>query len=486
MSFFKGLRGAVVTRHFCWRLSLSLLATSLLAPSSQADSLRGIYDLAVENDAKFKIAEAEYQARLEVEKQARSKLLPQVNADRIYGSTRTARNAAEVTTGTQGLTTIQQHTDQRVHDRRWELSMTQPVLDVTAVYGFKSGKSTTQQAEADLAYQQQELIVRVAEAYLSALQQREAVATSRAEITANEKQWKQAQARLAAGFAALADVEQARTEYELSIAKLAGDEGSYRAALEALRTISGQGHDNLNVLSEEFPVRNPDPADVQFWVDNALVRNNALSASRFAVKAAKDNALAGKLAHLPTVGIQLGYSDSDAHGSLDLDPYSPYSLPPEAEGWSKSGAISIRMPIYSGGYTSSKAREAHAQYYGELERRTDLERTVVENTRTLHIAVQTDVIRTKTQKQAINSAQSALEATRAGYTRGGIRSIVDVLQSQRIYFEATRDYATARLNYAMNLLRLKQMAGLLAPQDIHELDRWLVRSEEVMRGTVAE
>jgi len=136
-------------------------------------------------------------------------------------------------------------------------------------------------------------------------------------------------------------------------------------------------------------------------------------------------------------------------------------------------AIKVTLPLYSGGYTSSQSRQAYEQYNNALEKKIDTERTIIQNARAKHIAAGTDVHRVNAQARAISAARSALDATRAGY-KSGIKSIVDVLQSQRTLFATMRDHATARYDYVMDMLKLKQLAGTLSPSDIYELDKWLV------------
>jgi outer membrane protein len=456
-------------------LRLFALMTGLASSTvpCQASSLQQMYELALQNDAKLKTAEAEYEAQIEVEKQARSRLLPQVTADRNFGSTESGKTAPEIISTNNGPRAVLQRVNQRVHERRWEVSATQPVVDVSAWYGFKSGKSTTHQAEATLEYEQLQMMIRVAEAYFGVLKQLEILNTSRAEEAANEKQWRQAQAQFAKGVVAKTDSEQAHAEYAISAAKRVSDEGELEAAYEAMATITGSRERSLSLLSAAYPVTNPEPANVQDWLNLALKNNQELQSARYAANAAHDSAIANRMSHLPTVGVQLGYSDSDVHGSQQLDPYSPYTLPPASEGWTKSGAININVPIYSGGYTSSKAREAYALYGAALEKRNDLQKTITEQTRVLHTAVKTAVVLTQAHEQAMSSAQIALESTSASY-KSGIKSIVDVLQSQRIFYEAMRDHTQARFNYIIYLLKLKQVCGVLSAADIAALNQWLV------------
>jgi outer membrane protein len=87
---------------------------------------------------------------------------------------------------------------------------------------------------------------------------------------------------------------------------------------------------------------------------------------------------------------------------------------------------------------------------------------VVENTRNLHRAVNTDVEQVQARKQSIISNQSAVEATEIGY-QVGTRNIVDVLDAQRQLYTSVRNYNNSRYDYILDNLRLKQAAGTLNP-----------------------
>ena len=132
----------------------------------------------------------------------------------------------------------------------------------------------------------------------------------------------------------------------------------------------------------------------------------------------------------------------------------------------------MNIPIYSGGLTSSQVREAYQRLNQTEQQRESLRRQVVENTRNLHRAVNTDVEQVQARKQSIISNQSALEATEIGY-QVGTRNIVDVLDAQRQLYTSVRDYNNTRYDYILDNLRLKQAAGTLSPQDLQDLTRYL-------------
>ena len=56
----------------------------------------------------------------------------------------------------------------------------------------------------------------------------------------------------------------------------------------------------------------------------------------------------------------------------------------------------------------------------------------------------------------------------------GTRNIVDVLQAQRSLYSSIRDYSNSRYDYVLNMLKLKRAAGTLTPQDIYDLNKWMV------------
>src|SRR5699024_5411151 len=88
------------------------------------------------------------------------------------------------------------------------------------------------------------------------------------------------------------------------------------------------------------------------------------------------------------------------------------------------------------------------------------------------------------RKKVIRSAESALEATHAGY-EVGTRNIVEVLNAQRTLFAAKRDYANARYDYILNSLTLKALAGALTEDDIIQVNNWLNELEQINLNNVA-
>jgi outer membrane protein len=453
--------------------SISFIGSVFFCGSVQANSLRDVYELALKNDAKLKGASATFRATVETEKQARARLLPQLNLDGTYSASHRDIDTHEVNTTSSGIVITDQQRENTIRTGVWGANLSQSLFDLPSWFSFKSGQALSTQAEAQFAFDQQELIVRVADAYFQVLRQLDNVQASRMEESANKEQWQQSEARFHSGLVGIADVDQARAEYEISVAKRSIDEGNLFAAYEALAAITGQPHLDVATLDSKFITTEPQPIDRAEWVQFALQNNYALKAALAAMESAQDAATAKNMEHLPKITGSLSYQDDSTHGTQTIDPPSPFTLPPGSNTKTKMAAVKVTMPLFSGGYASSQSRQAYEQYNAALEKKIDTERTLIQNTRTKHVAAQTHVHRVKAQALAISAAQSALDATRAGY-KAGTKSIVDVVQTQRTLFAAIRDYANARYDYIIDMLKLKQLAGTLGPNDVYELDRWLI------------
>lgn len=459
-----------------WKLSAcAAFAITITAQLCHADTLRDIYESAQHNDAKLRAAEATFRADREIENQARSRLLPQVNGEASYGYLSREQHAQGVVmNGTPPIFgSSKQSSDLDTRDRIWGVNLSQPLFDVPAWFAFKSGKQRSHQAEAQFAYDQQDLVVRVADAYFAVLRNEDNLQASLAEERATKRQLDQSQKRFDVGLIPITDVDESRAAFDATVALRVIDEGNVARALEGLAALTGQRHYNLWRLDRNFPISEATPNTGEAWVEFSLKNNYLLKAALFGMQAAEANADSKRAEHLPKISATLSYQDDSLRGTQDTSPNSIFSTDPDADTTTRAAMIKLTVPIFTGGYTSSAQRQAAEQYNVALERRIDAERTAVQLTRSGFIAVGTDVQRVKARAQSITSARSALDATRAGYDVG-TRNVVDVLQSQRVLYNAARDHANARYDYVLDTLRLKQNAGTLTPQDIYDLNKWLV------------
>ena len=466
--------------HFRPRPTLLALGLLFFSAAPHADNLQEIYELALQNDPVVKAAEATYRAGREAEILGRSRLLPQVGAQAEVGRNDMTQVSKRVFPIQNQNIQSNSNYDVDEDEENYYLTVSQKLFDLPAWFGFKQGKALTRQAEAQFAADQQDLIMRTVEAYMRVLRAIDNLKSSRTEEAAYQRQLEQAQQRFEVGLIAITDVHEARAAFDLAVVERLTDEGNLGVAYEALSVLTGQDHANLWLLSEEFPVVDPQPATAESWVELAMEGNLGLKVANYAAEAAMQSSQASRAQHLPKLSGQLTLMDTSTDGdNFDnqlrdpegnrINPRYPTSV--DVEG--NSVMLTLSMPLYAGGGISSQRRQSYENYITARETHTSIMRDTIQFTRSLHLFVTTDVQRVKARRQAIVSAQSALDATTAGY-EVGTRNVVDVLNAQQVLFTAIRDYANTRYDYVSRLLRLRQQAGLLSPEDVVALNKWLV------------
>lgn len=247
-------------------------------------------------------------------------------------------------------------------------------------------------------------------------------------------------------------------------------------AFQALFTLTNREYLALEGIEHGLPVLPPVPNDARAWVDTATRQNLNLLAANHAVDASEQTLRQRRAGHAPTLDAVASYrkGDNDALGFANSGMADALPGFPRYNGdvEQRSIGLQLNIPLYTGGLTSSQTREAYYRLDQTEQQRESLRRQVVEATRNLHRAVNTDIEQVQARRQSIISNQSALEATEIGY-QVGTRNIVDVLDTQRRLYAAVRNYNDARYDYILDTLRLKQAAGTLSPDDLAELSGYL-------------
>ena len=176
--------------------------------------------------------------------------------------------------------------------------------------------------------------------------------------------------------------------------------------------------------------------------------------------------------HLPTIDIEGSHGFDSRGGQFGAN-----------ESTTSSIGIRLNVPIYEGGAVNSRTRQAGHQHAVALDRVETARRGILRQTRQSFLGVLTQMSAVTALKQAVVSSATALESTRAGF-EVGTRTTVDVILAERSLSQARRDLAKARYEYILNLLRLKQAAGTLGPDDIAVTNSWLKPAPPIAATTV--
>lgn len=430
------------------------ICLSIGATPAMADDLVSILDLAMRNDPTLRQAEAQYESRHTLLDQGRAALLPSVV---LQGST------TRQTAGIAGEMSFRP--GQNSHGYR--LNLTQALFNMTAWYTYAGAKLQDKAAAISYAAQEQDLIIRVASAYFDVLRALDDLDTRRQEEEAAQRQFEQTQQREEVGLIAITEVYESQAAYDLARNNTIIAEDTLATRYEALEAITGQPHPNIDVLREDFPVLSVD-GTVESWTQQALDSNLALIASRYNLEAQQENLKARKSDHLPTVSVSGTFNHNVTAGGQSADG----ALRGTGAIDGTALALQINIPLFAGGGTSARRRAAEFDVIAQQEALSLTRRQTTQNVRNAFRRVNTDALVIAQRQQAITSARSALEAIEVGY-EVGTRNIVDVLQARQQLFVALRNYSDARYNYVIDTLVLKQITGLLTPQDILELNQWL-------------
>jgi outer membrane protein len=440
---------------------LFAISTALLvAQISTADTLNDIYESALLNDPVLRAARASFNAERETKNIARGALLPQLAISGDYTESEINNNPPSLITGLIDTDTT-----------TYGVSLSQAFFDMPSWYSFKSGKALSDSAQAQFAADQQSLIIRVSEAYFNVLRAYDNLQTRSAEQRAIQRQLEQTRERFEVGLLPVTDVHEAQAVFDDAAVNSLEARGALNIAFEGLQVLTGRDHEALAGLTETFMATNPEPLSNQEWVDFAIGNNFQLKVAELGKDAAYNSAKAAAAARLPKITGRASYYETDAHSISYTDGISSAG-PIESQQDGHSFVVSVTMPIWMGGSVDAKRRQAKQRSIASNEGYTATKRNVIQASRSLHQLVLTNTARVKARKQSITSADSALQATQAGY-EVGTRNIVDVLVAQRSVYQARRSYANARYDYILSMMRLKEVAGQLAPDDIYQLNGWL-------------
>ncbi len=440
-------------------LSLSLL---LCFPwTAGAADLVDVYDLAIEHDMQFRAASHARDVVLESKPIARSALLPQLVGGASYGIQRT-----EVTVQPDVGGEVTRADTSRPYN--YGLNLSQVLFDLGAFLRLRQAGDEIAAAEATFAAESQSLVFRTAAAYFEVLGAQDTLRFARAENESLARQRDQAEARFDAGIAAYTDVQEAQAQYDLSRAAVLEAERLVVAARQELAVITTHAELPLTVVRDEIPLPSPQPEDPEAWVAAALESNLQLLATRIEVDIAEREVNVHRSTYLPIVRLEgdqrFGRSAGFNRGEFDI----------------RGLFVSLDVPVFTGLSRQANVRRSRSAYE---QRRSEFEgsrRAIESLTRDAYQGVTTGAGQVRALRQAVRSNQTALEATEAGM-RAGTRTIVDVLNGQRLLFEAERDHARARYNYLLSVLRLKQAAGRLHGADLFEINALLVTSAEEVR-----
>ncbi len=466
------------------RRLLALGLGCLVSTTALSEDLLTIFDQAVVNDPTVREAEFARKATREARPQAWAAYLPQISG---------SYNKAE-TEGDQRATGGQQIRDPNDPNRLilqpyanfntfspessgWDLQLRQTIFNWGGLVALKQSGRIAAQADADYGVAQQDLALRVSTRYFDVLAAQDNVQAQQASLEAISRQLEQADKRFEVGLIAITDVQEARAARDTAAADLIAAKRQLATSQELLREITDMQYQVLATPRGTMPLAAPEPADPQKWVEASMEQNLALTSSRLGAEIARDDVRTAFGGHLPTVDLVLGKSHRE---SDDIEIFEPIpgvfdggQVPSTFESdTDKSISLQVSVPIWSSGGTHSRVKQQSYRWQAAKQRVERVSRETERTARDAYLGVMSEISRVEALKQALESSRTALKATEAGYDVG-TRTAIDVLAARQSLVQAYTNYSRSRYDYMLNVLRLKQSAGLLDRKALEDVNSWL-------------
>ena len=431
---------------------LALLFTVALPLAASAQSLQELYDAARAFDAtylaaKASAASAEYRV-------AQSEALGKPTLAATAGASTTQADPPAI--GARTTNTVS-----------GGLSGRYPLFNRGNEATIEQARKGLLSAQADLDTAEQDLIVRVSQAYFDVLAAQDTLATTKAKKAATAEQLASAKRNFEVGTATITDTREAQARYDLDTASEIAAENDLRTKRIALDQLVGRTNVAPKPLLLPAVLPEVRPAGAEEWVTVADQAHPTVRKARVAMDVAQLETAKARAAERPTLDAVASLGAADNRGS---------AISSGSRGVTTTASIGVQLnwPLYTGGATQARIKETLTL---EEKARNDLEaarRAVAQGTRSIFFGVQSGLAQVKALEAAESSSKLALEATQLGY-KVGVRVNLDVLNAQSQLYSTQRDLAKARYDVLLNGLKLRQASGQLAPTDIDAVSRLLAK-----------
>lgn len=435
--------------------STPLLLALALIGSAQAADLLEVYRAGLANDAQYGAARALLEAGREKLPQGRAGLLPTlgITANSTWNDTQT-----NVRTGGQ--------VSPKYNANGYTVQLNQPLFRWQNWVQYDQAKLQVAQVEASFVAAHQDLILRTAQAYFDALLAQDALDFAKAQKAAIKEQLAQAQRNFEVGTSTIVDSHEAQARFDLATAQELAAQSDLEVKYHALRVITGQDMAVLKHLPAKVRIDPPQPADMAAWVKAAETENANVQAGQFGAEAASREVDRQHAAHLPTLDLVASRGRSSTSAGTSLLATSA------TDTYSNTIGVQLNVPIFQGGVTSSRTREASAMYQKALQDLENTRRTVALASRQAYLGVTSGIAQVKALEAGLVSSQSSLDSNKLGY-EVGVRINIDVLNAQQQVFSTRRDLAKARYDTLVAQLKLKAAAGSLGEDDVRQVNSLL-------------
>ncbi|MDO8989503.1 MAG: TolC family outer membrane protein, partial [Sideroxyarcus sp.] len=426
------------------KVTLGILLALGIQSRAQGTDLLDIYRAAQSQDAVFASARAAQQAGQEKLTQGRALMLPSVNL-----TANTTKNDLDATFYDPNFR--DSSGNYKYYSHGHGVTLVQPLFREQNWAAYNQAELQVAISEAQYKLAEQDIILRSAQTYFDVLIAQDTVHLTAAQKTAIAQQLEQAKRNFEVGTATITDTYEAQARYDLIVSQELAAASNLEIKRRTLQQLVNGDVSDLNVLGKAFKLETPDPADAQKWVADAQLGNYQIAMAQAAYELSEQEVARNRGGHLPTIDLVANYNKSIAYGGLNG----------HNEMRSTSVGVQLNLPLFQGGATQSRWREADANREKAKQDLENARRNVELQTRQAYLGVVNGIAQVQALQQALKSSESLLQASKLGQ-EVGVRTSLDVLNAQQQMYATRRDLYQAQYNYLVSQLSLKAAVGGLA------------------------
>ena len=434
------------------RLAL-VLAAAPTAATLQAQSLSSLYQAATAYDAPYASAKAQALASRARGEQAKAGIYPTLGLS--AGASRTSQEAQP----DGGVSTTRSYGARSV-----SLALSQPLYRPGNWASYEQGVRQISLADQAWLSAEQDIIIRLAQAYFDVLAAQDTLVFLGAQKAAITEQLAFAKRNFEVGTSTITDTREAQARFDLMQAQELAAQNDLLIKLLALENVTGVANAKPNPLRPNTTLPNAVEGSMDTWVSKAVASHPSVKQAQLALEVAQlelDKALA---AHKPTLDLNASYSNSHNQGSSSSSVGSKSNV--------ATVGLSFNLPLFAGFAHENRIQEAQALLDKAQSDLQQAQRSVSQAVRAAYLSAGSLGAQIKALQAAEASSQSALDANRLGY-QVGVRINIDVLNSQTQLFQTKRDLAKARYDLLVAGLRLRQASGQLDTADLSRVNALL-------------
>jgi outer membrane protein len=387
-------------------------------------------------------------------------------------------DGSSTVTSPAGTSTIS--SDGTTHTTQLGLSAQQTLFNRANSATVAQAERALKVAQSQLHAAEQDLIVRLSQAYFDVLGAGDALSAVQANKKAISEQLASAKRNFEVGTATITDTREAQAKYDLALAQELAADNDLRVKRLALEQLVGKTGLQPKPLAQPVALPTLQPALVDDWVAKADDNNLAIEQARLAEEVAKLETDKARAGNLPTVSLGATYGRNYPGGSTSTHYPAAGTTPAystsasSGNGTAASLGVTLNMPLFAGFAIQNRVKETLSL---EEKARIDLlsaRRAVAQGTRAAFYGVQSGRAQVMALEAAESSSKLALEATQLGY-KVGVRVNLDVLNAQTQLYQTQSNLAKARYDVIVGDLKLRQATGLLKPEDLSAVNALLAR-----------